>query len=122
MKQATVKALTSASVSSAHVDWLTVTASSAESSAYLWSLGDRLLNRPECENEMPARWHHHGYSGWGTNHVQLGARADGTYLRLSSVEAAENWQHALSAAENCSRLDFAVDTQFTAPVVSLVRE
>jgi DNA relaxase NicK len=106
----------------ASVDWLTATATVKDTRDRLWTLGERILHRAQDEGERPTRWHSHGYSGRGYSHCTLGAREDGVCLRLSSHEAANNWQHAVSAADNVSRLDLAVDCESHPPVTTLAQQ
>jgi len=109
-------------VTNASVDWLTLTAASKERRERLWSIGERLLNRAQAEGEDTPRWHAHGYSGWSADHIALGAREDGCYLRLSSFKSADHWRESLAASENCSRLDLAVDCELDSPVTTLSRQ
>ena len=109
-------------VVNASVDWITATAASKDARDRLWSLGEHTLDRGQREGEHPTRWHAHGYSGWGNTHCSFGTRADGVCLRLSSHEAADQWLHCLSAAENVSRLDLAVDCELDSPATSLSRQ
>lgn len=106
----------SARVSGIGVDWLTLTATRQGLGNDLWRVGEELIAESEEEGEFPSRWHLHGYEGWSTPHVALGSRVDGCYLRLSSEKARDKWQHALGAAERCTRADIAVDVQLDPPV------
>lgn len=109
-------------VSGASVDWLTVTSSPGDKADSLWKLGNRVLNRGQREGQYTTRWHANGYSGHAQPHCSFGSREDGTCLVLRSFEAADHWKEALSAAENCSRLDLAVDCQLKLPVTSLASQ
>lgn len=122
LSKATRRALHGATVTSSHVDWLTVTTRTPDRSDGLWGLGNRLCAASEEKGELPTAWHAHGYRGAHVNGIAYGARADGCYLRLSGLKSAENWFEALTTAENCSRIDLTVDTQFDLPVASLVDE
>ena len=122
LSKATTKALYRSTTASAHVDWLTVTTHRSGSDDALWDLGNRLCTSPEAEQQLATRWHGHGYQGMSIEGVAYGARADGCYLRLSGSQSAQHWLEALTAAENCSRIDLAVDTHFNLPVTSLVDE
>jgi DNA relaxase NicK len=104
------------------VDWLTVTASSTPAQEELWNVGEQLLVLSQSEGEFPTRWHGHGYEGWCIPHVALGARPDSAYLRLSSHKARDQWQQALAASENCTRIDLAVDVYCNPPAPSVVRD
>jgi len=109
-------------VVSAAIDWITLTSSSKKAQRSLWSVGNRVLNLNEAEGQHPARWHAHGYEGWTNGSCSLGARKDGCILRLSSQQAANHWLDAFRTAENCSRLDLAVDCELDAPVPALSRQ
>jgi hypothetical protein len=109
-------------VTNASVDWLSVTAATKERREALWSLGERLLHQDKLEGEHTPRWHAHGYSGWCGSHVAIGTREDGVHLRLSAHKSADHWSQALAAAENCSRLDFAVDCELSSPMTALSRQ
>lgn len=122
LQKATARALSGSTVTSSHVDWLTVTTKSDDGSEALWQLGNRLCTATEHEGEFPTGWHGHGYRGWHTPGIAFGARADGGYMRLSGAQSAEHWFEALATAENCSRIDLAVDTQLDLPVTSIVDE
>jgi Replication initiation factor len=119
MSKAITNALKRATVSRSAVDWLTTTARSHEASERLWDLGERIVTASKDKDQLPTRWHLHGYRGWQSDHCAFGARADGTYLRLSGDESSENWLEALTASENCSRIDLAVDVRLDAPMPSL---
>ncbi len=88
----------------------------------LWDVGRRLCSAGEQEGEFPTAWHAHGYRGASINGLAYGARGDGCYVRLSGRKCAEHWFEALTTAENCTRIDLAVDTQFHRPVTTLVDE
>lgn len=122
LQEATLKALHGSTVTTSHVDWVTVTGKSLDQSERLWELGNRLCASGEQKGELPTAWHGHGYRGASVDGCAYGARADGCYLRLSGSKSAEHWREALTACENCSRIDLAVDTQFDDPVTSLVSE
>lgn len=122
MNQATSAAPGKATLSGVGVDWLTLTSSSGVNGDALWRVGEQLIAESEPKGESPTRWHGHGYEGWCVPHVALGARADGTYLRISGREARDQWQHALGAAERCTRADLAVDVQLNAPVALYARK
>ena len=109
-------------ITSAHVDWLTCTASDPASQQRLWDLALRRLNACKHENETPPRWHGHGYSGWQGPGVRLGSRADSTIVQLSGAESAEHWQEAVRASENTTRIDLAVDASFDPPAPRLARQ
>jgi DNA relaxase NicK len=109
-------------VVNASVDWLTCTSSTRDAQAALWNVGKRMLHRGESEGQDTARWHANGYSGWSNGSVSLGARPDGCILRVSGQQASYQWQECIRAAENCSRLDLAVDCQLDTPVTALSRE
>jgi len=122
MAQGITKALSGSTVTRSHVDWLTTTTRGEDRSQPLWDLGQRILTAEEHKGQLPARRHLHGYAGFGTTHCFLGARADGCYLRISGEQCAEHWFEALTAAENCTRLDLAVDTALDPPVASLSQQ
>lgn|SRR6266571_1426776 len=103
----------------AAVDWMTCTATTAESRQTLWNLGESRLHAGECEGEKATRWHANGYSGWNAAGVALGERSNSVVLRLSGLEAAQQWGEAAAACENVSRLDLAVDTEFDPPMAEL---
>ncbi len=122
MRKATLKAICGSTVTASRIDWLTLTSQTDERSDALWRLGDRLCTTGEQEGELPTRWHAHGYRGASIAGVAYGARADGCYLRLSGEKSAQHWLEALTASENCSRIDLAVDTHLDFPVCSVVAE
>ncbi len=122
LSKGTTKALHGSTVTSSHVDWITLTTHTRDRSDALWGLGNRLCAASEQKGELPTGWHAHGYRGATVPGIAYGARADGCYLRLSSRQSSEHWLEALTAAENCSRIDLAVDTHFNFPVTSLVDE
>jgi len=101
------------------VDWLSCSANDRVGAAHLWEVGERLLNRAKLEGERPTRWHGHGYDGYRAGGISVGSRKDSTLVRLSGKEACYEWEHAVSAADNVSRLDLAVDVQFERPVSAL---
>jgi hypothetical protein len=103
-------------------DWCTVTGKSRESQVALWCLGEQLLSACQHEGEQPTRWHAHGYDGWAGDGVAVGKRGDGVHLRLSGQKAAQEWNHAVVASENCTRFDTALDLHFDTPVFHLARE
>ena len=119
MSKAITKALSGSTVTRCAVDWLTTTARDESRCKALWDLGQQVLAESEHEGEFATRGHLHGYAGFTTRHVFVGARADGTYLRLSSQQSAKHWLEALTAAENCSRIDLAVDVHLHAPMAAL---
>jgi hypothetical protein len=122
MHQSTLDAVRSSTVIGDGVDWLTLTAKSEEKAATLWNLGRCLCAAGESKGEPSAGWHAHGYRGLSGKHVAFGARPDGVYLRLSGPESLKHWREALTTAENCSRIDLAVDTQFDPPMPSFVHQ
>jgi hypothetical protein len=103
-------------------DWCSTTAKTQEAQEALWSLGERLLSASALEGEQPTRWHAHGYGGWSVKGCALGKRSDSVHLRLSQHQAAQEWKHALAAAENCTRFDAALDLHFDVPVSRLARD
>lgn len=109
-------------VTSADVDWITATAASKDSQTALWRVGERMLNRDQSEGENASRWHANGYEGWSNGRVSLGARPDGTILRLSGQKARYEWRECFRAAENVSRLDLAVDCELDSPVTTVSRD
>jgi DNA relaxase NicK len=74
------------------------------------------------KGEDVALWKGNGYRGWSNGGIRLGARSDGCILSLSSTKCAQHWKEALSASENCSRLDLAVDVDLDPVVLSLARD
>lgn len=115
-------ALDRARIVAAGVDWTTTTSSPGNGANLLWGLGERLVSLDETEGQHPTRWHGHGYVGWSTSHVAFGSRLDGTYLRLSAQKSRDHWREAVTAAENCTRIDLAVDVHLDNPVASVARE
>jgi DNA relaxase NicK len=109
-------------VTGASVDWITCTAATKNAQERLWDVGQRMLNRAQCEGEDASRWHANGYGGWTNGSVSLGSRPDGCILRVSGQEAAYKWRECFSACENCSRLDLAVDCELDSPVSALSRQ
>lgn len=103
-------------------DWCTTTGTHDGSAESLWKLGVSLLGAGELEGQHASRWHAHGYRGWSLPGCAFGERPDGVVLRLSGRKAAENWQHACTTAENCTRLDLCTDLYFDTPVVKLAQE
>lgn len=106
----------------AGVDWITCTAATEQARNRLYFLGERLLHRNQQEGQDATSWRGNGYSGRLSGGTRVGVRPDSVILTLSSVEASEEWKHALSAAENCSRLDLAVDIEYELPVATLARD
>ena len=94
---------------SASVDWITLTASSHGCGEGLYAKGNALLREHERIGDRPVPWQMKGYRGWAAVGVRLGSRATGAILSMSGPECSENWRDSLVAAENCSRLDLAVD-------------
>lgn len=109
-------------VVNASVDWITCTSSTKDAKGALWNVGYRMLDRAEGEGEQTTAWHAHGYDGWTNGPVTLGARKDGCILRISGQQAGYQWLKAFAAAENCSRLDLAVDCELDRPVTTLARQ
>jgi len=109
-------------VIAAGVDWITCTAKRSGLGEALWSCGDALLRQYAEVGEDVALWKGNGYRGWSNGGIRLGARSDGCILSLSSTKCAKHWKEALSAAENCSRLDLAVDVHLDPVVLSLARD
>lgn len=120
--ESTVHTPTDARVHAVGVDWLTATASTGERGDLLWQVGQRLLVQSQSEGEFPTRWHAHGYEGWSVPHVALGARGDGTYLRLSGHKCRDQWKEAVGAAEHRTRTDLAVDVHLAPPMPLFTRE
>lgn len=107
---------------SASVDWVTCTAKNDEGREALWTLGQRLLNAAKHVNQPPARWHGHGYSGFIGAGVRVGARVDSVLLSLSGSQSGNHWKEAVTASDNTSRIDLAVDTEFQPPKPVLARD
>jgi len=107
---------------SAALDWLTCTAKPDGSSEALWSVGDRVLSENELVGYKATRWQAHGYRGWCSEGIRLGARGDGALLSLSALKCRENWNQALTASEHCSRLDLAVDVDLDSEVPTLAAD
>jgi len=106
----------------AGVDWCTATTTTKGGSQRLWAVGESLLHAGEGEGETPTRWHGHGYDGWAIPGVRLGSRRHECILSLSSSKARDQWQEAVAASENVSRLDLAVDAKFDPPVTTLAQQ
>lgn len=109
-------------VTNAAVDWITCTSATKDGQEKLWEVGKRVLYRRKAEGEDTSRWHANGYSGWSAGGASLGSRSDGCILRISGKQASDEWLESFSAAENCSRLDLAVDCQLNSPVTALSRQ
>ena len=101
------------SVSGAHIDWMTCTASRKGRGEALWAHGDTFLRALNPVDEPITRWQFKGYRGWSGGDLRLGARQDSVILVVSGLKSTEKWSEYLSTAENCSRLDIAVDADFT---------
>jgi hypothetical protein len=97
------------------VDWITLTATPEGSGGQLWAIGERLLRQDDSVGDCALPWQMKGYRGWHTPHVRMGSRPSGVLLSLSSQKSSDNWRDALAAAENCSRLDCAVDVRCDPP-------
>jgi len=106
----------------ARVDWLTCTANSPAAAKILWDVGHSLLDTRKRKDENASRWHVHGYSGWKSTGVGIGARGLSTMLQLSGEEARDHWQHGVRACENVSRLDLAIDSEADPPMPRLAGE
>jgi len=100
----------------ASVDWITLTATDAGRGSDLWAIGERLLREDDGVGNRPLPWQMKGYRGWHSPHVRMGSRPGGVLLSLSSQKSGDNWRDAFAAAENCSRLDLAVDVRSDPPV------
>lgn len=111
--------VSSGKIVAAAIDWCTATATTAESSENLWSVGERLIQESLLKGELTARWHGHGYDGWSVAGCSLGRRPDGVLLRLSGQKAGYHWCEAVSASDNVTRLDLAVDVECEPPVTSV---
>lgn len=75
----------------------------------MWALGDGLLLQHRSEGQDVTPWQLHGYRGWSSGAVKLASRTGSVILSLSSSKCSQHWKQCLAAAENCSRLDLAVD-------------
>lgn len=109
-------------VTNASVDYITCTSATKDAQRALWSVGERVLHRGESEGEHATRWHANGYDGWSNGRVTIAARKDGSMLRISGQQAQYEWLKCIAAAENCSRLDLAVDCELDNPVTTLTRQ
>ena len=85
---------------SAALDWLTCTAKPDGSSEALWSVGDRVLSENELIGYKATRWQAHGYRGWCSEGIRLGARGDGALLYILDRR---NWLGAREDGWNCIR-------------------
>jgi len=94
------------------VDWCTLTASEKGRGSDLWAIGDRLLSEHAGKGDSPVPWQMKGYRGWSATGLRVGSRPSGCILSMSGTECGKNWRDGLRAAENCSRLDLAVDSHF----------
>ena len=103
----------------ASVDWITLTATPGGSGGQLWAIGERLLRQDDAIGNCALPWQMKGYRGWHSPHVRMGSRPSGVLLSLSSQKSVDNWRDAFAAAENCSRLDLAVDVHCNPPVPSV---
>lgn len=94
------------------IDWITCTTATKSAGEALWALGEQVLRHGAKEGDAPTRWQMKGYRGWNTPHCRVGVRSESVLLSLSEAESQQHWQSAVSIAENCSRLDLAVDSRF----------
>src|SRR5690349_18022953 len=104
------------------IDWITCTATNSGSGGELWALGDHLLRQDDAVNDAPVPWQMKGYRGWHTTHTRLGARPGSILLSLSGQKSFNNWRDTIAAAENCSRLDCAVDVSCDSPIPTIARD
>lgn len=109
-------------VRSAHVDWITCTATRSGSGEALWRVGDTLLRQDQGVGEDVTPWQLHGYRGWSTGSVKLACRGESVLVSCSSSKCSQHWEECFSAAENCSRLDLAVDVDLDQVTLHLARD
>lgn len=102
-------------VVSASVDWITATATTPAAGKALWDLAVSSLPQRLEESEHPTRWHAHGYDGWKITGLRAASRPDGVLVQFSGRQACNQWQHAVSAADNVTRIDLAVDVEYERP-------
>jgi hypothetical protein len=101
------------------IDWITCTATDSGSGGELWAFGDSLIRQDDAIDDTPVPWQMKGYRGWHTSHTRLGSRPGSVLLSLSGQKSVDNWRNALATAENCSRLDCAVDVTSDPPMPTL---
>jgi hypothetical protein len=95
-------------VLAAGVDWLTCTAAEPARAELLKAVGwATVYGEAEAGNDLRP-WSWKGYDGITSGGASVGARMDGTIVRLSSECAAEHWMGAVQLANHVSRLDLAV--------------
>jgi DNA relaxase NicK len=106
----------------AGVDWLTCTAKRNGCAEELWAVGDTILRENALVGHEATRWQAHGYRGWCSEGVRLGARTEGAIVSLSGFKCSEHWHKALTASEHCSRLDLTVDVHLDTEVPALASD
>lgn len=97
------------------VDYLTVTARSADAAAALYQLGYGLWREEVTRGCDPRPFNWLGFEGFSGGQATVGKRDDGTLLRLSGSLAAQHWRKAGEFGENCSRIDLQVTARFPEP-------
>ena len=103
------------------IDWITCTATADGLGPQLWAIGERFLRDDDAVDDRALPWQMKGYRGWHSSHVRLGSRPSGCLLSLSGQQSSNKWRDAFMAAENCSRLDLAVDVTCDPPMAMLAR-
>lgn len=103
------------------VDWITVTAKSADSRRYMWDeqTETRLELFEEGSDFRP--WKFCGYDGIASTHFRWGTRIDSDIVMLSGPAAAAYWYRFGILASNCSRLDLAVTVETGRCYAALLR-
>lgn len=102
----------SAEVIESGVDYLTVTAASAEKRRCLYDRAKALEGTLMQLGEKPRPWEWEGYQGHMCGPLSYGWRADGVIARVSGPWADARLEAFALTAEHCSRLDLQVTARF----------
>jgi Replication initiation factor len=107
-------------VVTAGVDWVTATAGPDRARGLLL-LGEELIEEQRKEHNRVRPWQAHGYRGWISGAVSVGARADGSVLRVTGGDAARHFQRVEGAADNLSRVDVQASVYLGGRVDAVVK-
>ena len=110
-------------VTEAHVDWLTVTASQGIKRRLLDELCLQVLAERERTTGEPAKaWRWQGFDGTRCGQFSWGSRPDCSVALASGALAATHWRRLSAVSQNCSRLDLAVTVEVDDESRDLARE
>lgn len=98
------------------VDYLTVTARTADHREAFHAMGKHLCSEEEKNGAEVRPWRFSGYRGFTADSVSWGIRKDDSILRLSSNMASEFWTMAFQNSDNVSRIDVQVTLRTSRPV------